>query len=180
MKCLTKDEANEEFGTLSFFQKNGTQTLIAKIEYFCGVDLFDENKLFSSPVVLYMRPKGLIISSLMKSKIQIGILDENINYIVIEHKENIVGKKDKSIIGRAVIGGVLLGPLGAIIGGMSGIGEKEIKSKAIPDNIVSISYKDNLTDKIMSFSLSTKNFKATEEYFIRHYKNKYKTAVELF
>lgn len=31
---------------------------------------------------------------------------------------------DKSVIGRAVVGGVLLGGLGAIVGGMSGIGSK--------------------------------------------------------
>lgn len=31
---------------------------------------------------------------------------------------------DKSVIGRAVVGGLILGPLGAIIGGMSGIGSK--------------------------------------------------------
>lgn len=35
--------------------------------------------------------------------------------------------KDKSTIGRAVLGGVLLGGLGAIIGGMSGIGAKNTK-----------------------------------------------------
>ncbi len=34
-------------------------------------------------------------------------------------------KVDKSVIGRAVVGGLILGPLGSIIGGMSGIGNKE-------------------------------------------------------
>lgn len=34
-------------------------------------------------------------------------------------------KMDKSVIGRAVVGGLILGPLGAIVGGMSGIGSKE-------------------------------------------------------
>lgn len=33
--------------------------------------------------------------------------------------------KDKTVIGRAVVGGLILGPLGAIVGGMSGIGTKE-------------------------------------------------------
>lgn len=32
---------------------------------------------------------------------------------------------DKSVIGRAVLGGLILGPLGAVIGGMSGIGTKQ-------------------------------------------------------
>ncbi len=41
-----------------------------------------------------------------------------------------LSKTDKSVIGRAVVGGLILGPLGAIVGGMSGIGSKEkIKNK---------------------------------------------------
>lgn len=39
-------------------------------------------------------------------------------------REDLV-KTDKSVIGRAVVGGLILGPLGAIVGGMSGIGTKE-------------------------------------------------------
>lgn len=39
-------------------------------------------------------------------------------------------RTDKSVIGRAVVGGLLLGPLAAIVGGMSGIGSKEkLKNK---------------------------------------------------
>lgn len=34
-------------------------------------------------------------------------------------------KMDKSVIGRAVVGGLILGPLGAIIGGLSGVGSRE-------------------------------------------------------
>lgn len=37
-------------------------------------------------------------------------------------KEVQIVEKDKSVIGRAVVGGVLLGPVGAVVGGMSGIG----------------------------------------------------------
>ena len=36
-----------------------------------------------------------------------------------------LSRTDKSVIGRAVVGGLILGPLGAIVGGMSGIGSKE-------------------------------------------------------
>ena len=38
-------------------------------------------------------------------------------------------KKDKSVIGRAVVGCLLLGPLGAIVGGISGIGTKTKRIK---------------------------------------------------
>lgn len=43
--------------------------------------------------------------------------------------DEMVTEKDKSVIGRAIIGGVLTGGLGAIIGGISGIGTKKKKKK---------------------------------------------------
>lgn len=36
-------------------------------------------------------------------------------------------EKDKSVIGRAIVGGLILGPVGAVVGGMSGTGKKEKK-----------------------------------------------------
>lgn len=42
---------------------------------------------------------------------------------VISEKD--VTEKNKSVIGRAAAGGILLGPLGAIVGGMSGTGKKQ-------------------------------------------------------
>ena len=41
----------------------------------------------------------------------------------INEKE--ITEADKSSVGRAVVGGVLRGPLGAVVGGMSGIGKKK-------------------------------------------------------
>lgn len=44
--------------------------------------------------------------------------------------------KDKSIIARGVVGGVILGPLGAILGGMTGIGKKKIKGSFLVINYI--------------------------------------------
>jgi len=59
-------------------------------------------------------------------------------------------QKDKSVVGRAIIGDILLGPLGAIIGGMSGVSSKYEKS-----NILMILFWDTKTKKPKTFSFLT-------------------------
>lgn len=68
---------------------------------------------------------------------------------VITEKE--ILEKNKSVVGRAVLGGVLLGPLGAILGGMSGIGSK---GKADKHYFIVINYKSKDDDiKVISFEI---------------------------
>lgn len=50
--------------------------------------------------------------------------------------------KDKSVLARGIVGGVLLGPLGAIVGGMSGIGKKQLKGAFLV-----INYQQNNSDE---------------------------------
>ena len=46
--------------------------------------------------------------------------------VAMHHLEAVKVKKEgKSVIGRALLGAVLLGPLGAVVGGVSGVGNKE-------------------------------------------------------
>lgn len=59
-----------------------------------------------------------------------------------------IEQKSKSVGGRAMIGGVLLGPVGAIVGGMSGIGKKE--KKKIRSYVI-INYTSGGEDKVASF-----------------------------
>lgn len=68
---------------------------------------------------------------------------------VVTEKEII--ESDKSVVGRAVVGGVLLGHLGAIVGGMSGIGNK---TKANTHYFMVINYKSNTEEtKVLSFEI---------------------------
>ena len=68
---------------------------------------------------------------------------------VVTEKEII--ESDKSVVGRAVVGGVLLGPLGAIVGGMSGIGNK---TKSNTHYFMVINYKSNTEEtKVLSFEI---------------------------
>jgi len=51
--------------------------------------------------------------------------------------EKEIVEKSKSVIGRAVVGGALLGPLGAVVGGVSGVGDKK---KTQTDGYIEITY----------------------------------------
>ncbi|MBU3107137.1 hypothetical protein [Clostridium gasigenes] len=76
-------------------------------------------------------------------------LDQITGVTVISEKD--VVEKSKSTVGRAVVGGVLLGPLGAIVGGMSGIGNK-VKSST--KYFMVINYKSREEEiKVLSFEI---------------------------
>lgn len=93
--------------------------------------LFDEGKLtvqvFENGINCY--------ASLLKHK-QIHysqIVDLKIEEV------NSYSDKNKSVLGRAVVGGVLLGGVGAIVGGLSGQGKKSMRF----DRVMSIIYHEN-------------------------------------
>jgi len=62
-----------------------------------------------------------------------------------------LSRTDKSVIGRAIVGGLILGPLGAIVGGMSGIGNEE-KLKNL--NYLVINYWDKETKAAQTLLIS--------------------------
>lgn len=65
--------------------------------------------------------------------------------------EKEVLEKSKSTVGRAVVGGVLLGPLGAIVGGISGVGNK---TKNNTKYYMVINYKSREEEiKVLSFEI---------------------------
>lgn len=76
-------------------------------------------------------------------------LDQIIGVNVISEEEII--KKSKSSVGRAIAGGVLLGPLGAIVGGISGVGDKS-KSQSKFYMVVNY-YSRNEEVRVLSFEI---------------------------
>ena len=62
---------------------------------------------------------------------------------------------DKSVIGRAVFGGLILGPLGAVVGGMSGIGTKQ---KMEDKSYLVINYWDISSKTAQTLLISGKKF----------------------
>jgi hypothetical protein len=65
---------------------------------------------------------------------------------------NSYSDKNKSVLGRAVVGGVLLGGVGAVVGGLSGQGKKSMRF----DRVISIIYHENQSfhQMILPFQIS--------------------------
>lgn len=69
----------------------------------------------------------------------------------IEHDEMIT-KKNKSVVGRAIVGGILTGGIGAVVGGMSGIGSKKTVKKT---HYLVIKYKSKDNEiKVLSLKMT--------------------------
>lgn len=145
MKALSDKEIETIYGKYSFFNTPPESILISSLGYIHGIPFFD--KWVSAPnsagrkffIHLSMRPNGMIMQ--IRSgfdNYSVGISREDVLYFVIEAQQRIFDKKSKSVVGRAIAGVLIAGPLGAIIGGLSGIGNKEVRDKSFPDNILTI------------------------------------------
>lgn len=77
------------------------------------------------------------------------------NLVDIDWQEN-VEKKSKSVTGRAVAGAMLAGPVGAIVGGISGVGDKTIITPRI---VFTLQDKKSHKVRMLSFSTTQKEFK---------------------
>lgn len=85
-------------------------------------------------------------------------------------KNSDVVKQSKSVLGRAVVGTLLLGPLGGVVGGMSGLGEKSLNS----DYFLQIDYLDsNQSQKTLVCGFMDKQLEKVLFIFEQDYKDKY-------
>jgi hypothetical protein len=78
----------------------------------------------------YFKEKENVTLNLYEEKLTINknlILPlDRIKDIFIKEETN-MRYEDKSTIGRSIVGGIIAGPIGAVVGGLSGLGRKEIQ-----------------------------------------------------
>jgi len=146
MEILSKEALNNAIGKQSLWKSE--ISLICKLDYIRGIKGFDNLlngktiKEYGAVIHLIQHPKGLEIKLAESfNSNSAGLLFLNIKEVIIENKKSILVNKDRSIIGRAILGGLLMGPAGAIVGGLTGM--KPAKKSLVPDSIVLITYIEN-------------------------------------
>jgi hypothetical protein len=169
MHLTEKKRVEELLGKPSFWTPKEINGLC---EYIAGIEQVDEVigeqgflKL-PSPTNFSVHPGGLAISILPKYKMHyFALKSENIHSIVLE-KGDIIDSQSRSVVGRAIVGGLLLGPLGAVVGGMSGSKDKIIKEN---DSLL-ISFKqDNEQEQALLFKIKKGKTKKVFDFFKENY-----------
>jgi hypothetical protein len=132
-----------------FGLKSKTGDAAVNLQYHSGIPNFPLG--WPSELILHDEEKRLEIRTRL-SKVPSAYLLYDKIVGVAQTTEKEIEEKSKSVLGRAAIGGVLLGPVGALVGGMSGTGKKE-KSKTT--FLVIINYRpdaENEDIKVLSFT----------------------------
>jgi len=122
MKVIPKEDLDKQLGKKLSWLGNRAVGL----SYLSGIDVFntvrDANPKLPAHFDIIMRKDGIELAMMYGFKsTSVGIALSDIMAVELKLPEEIVTEKERSVLGRAVIGGVLLGPVGMLVGGMSGL-----------------------------------------------------------
>ena len=178
MEILNKQQLAEKLGKASFWMP---KRCVGLSHYLGGIEPFDEkidvNRIITVPNIVNfeIHKNGLAISMMERFKLyHTGVENDRIISINLEDKEQVYIKKEKSVVGRAIVGGILFGGVGAIVGGMTGLQESEKKAK-MPDLILSIEIgASNVPERVVLFSCKYDKKKELCQFFQTHLPRKFK------
>ena len=164
---------------LHILQKKDVPTLLGKgnwlsvklviDNYIGGVPAYEDQKI--TQTIFEYLDKGLCITGYVGfTQIITGFLHDKMVSWDIQESDYSMVKEDKSVIKRALVGGLLLGPAGAIVGGMSGLKDSEKKTYNAPYpyrlTINCLMKEQNIVGQ---WYLSNNEKKIAEMFFNKHY-----------
>ncbi len=126
------------------------------------------NYIKEGSVTVYVHTNGIeVLSGIDKFFIS---FDQLISLKFIPEEK--LAQENKSVIGRAVVGGLLLGPLAAVVGGLSGIGKK---TKKLGNFLLAINFWDVYSHRIQTLLICSKKEEGAFLKLVEKEKNKKNT-----
>lgn len=108
---------------MALFGRNKEKEISVNFMHSDGLPYYGQNLAVSATVT----PTSVVFRPRIGKKPEPVILPrEKILDVAIASEDQILAR-DKSVLGRAAVGALLAGPFGALLGGMSGIGQKHTK-----------------------------------------------------
>ena len=151
MEVLDKNVIKEKYGLLK-------DSIVNEVSYLDGLPQIKPGEVVS----LNIYENGVVfkISALFQKSKLYGMTKDELEAVEFEAWD-VVKEKERSVIGRAVVGS-LIGPVGAIVGGLSGLKNKKI----YPD--YALAFADKNGDKVV-FSVKSKDVEKVSKIIRRNF-----------
>ncbi len=144
--------------------------IVNRVKYYAGIPEIDKmlnsgtlNPAYTSPAII-VRPKGIFLQFMnsMTNPFCVPILTQEFKSWCLERTDEIRENKTNSVIGSALLGGLILGPLGAITGGLIALGDKT-------EYLLSITCSSQNKDFMIIFTVTTNSANSVFDFFNKNY-----------